>query len=489
MVEQSDGGHPLIAQMEAQAAQQEQARLAELHRSLASAPPPQQHLPQGALPAPPGFVGQLAQYVYAQAIYPVPEVAIVAALGIMAGIAGREWTISNTGLNLYVALVARSGVGKEAMHTGISNLIAAAQPQCPMFGEAFDFSDFASGPALIKGLANVRCMVNVSGELGHNFARMAADNDPAMRSLRKVMTNLYAKSGPSSISGGLAYSNQENNIASLQSVAFSIIGESTPRKFYESLTPDMMEDGFMSRFCVIEYQGDRPDKNPAPVIAPPQPLIDQAIALVTQSVRLRMSNLFTTVMVNPDAQVVLDSFDAECDHNIRAAGDNEALRQIWSRANLKVLRVSGLLAVGENPYNPTVTVEQAQWAIGLIRWGNATFQKRVNEGDVGEGTDGGRETKVLELCREFLTLPTDKLPTWLKDGATMQQAGTVPRRYLQQRTQRLAAFEKHKLGHTAALNMAIKTAMTNGYLIEVKANRLLDMFGYNGQAYRIVHPN
>jgi hypothetical protein len=151
--------------------------------------------------------------------------------------------------------------------------------------------------------------------------------------------------------------------------------------------------------------------------------------------------------------------------------------------------VAALLAVGDHYLNPIVTDEQAGWAIALIRHGIAAFEKRIREGDVGEGTDGGREQKVLELCREFLTLPAGKLPIWLKNGEQMQKDGIVPRKYLQQRTQRLAAFEKFKLGHAAALNMTIKTAVTNGNLMDVKKDPLVEQYAFHGQAYRVLTLN
>ena len=105
---------------------------------------------QSALPQPPGFVGELAQFIYQQAPRPVPEGAIVGALVLMAGIAGRSWHIPGSGLNLYIVLVGRSAIGKEAMHAGIAKIIAAAIGQCPVAGNFVDYSDYVSGPALLK---------------------------------------------------------------------------------------------------------------------------------------------------------------------------------------------------------------------------------------------------------------------------------------------------------------------------------------------------
>ncbi len=478
----------LIAKAEREAAQAQQQQREELQQQLREgaadgAPPP---TADGALPFPPGFVGALAQYVYQQAPRPVAEVSVVAALGLMAGMAGREWHISNTGLNLYIVLVAKSGIGKEAMHTGIWNLVTAALRKRPEVGWVVDFNDYVSGPALTKGCAQNPCFVNVADEIGHKFLAMAADRDPSMRSLRKQLTTLYSKSGPGSIAGGISYSSQDNNVEAVQAVAYSLIGETTPRNFYESITDAMMADGFMSRFCVIEYTGGRPAKNPFHGCAPPQPVVDHIAQIVEHSMRLRAGDKFCPVAVSADAQALLDRYEGECDAAINAT-DDENLRQLWNRAHLKVLRIAALLAVGDNPYAPSVSLEQAAWAVDLVRHGIGTFDRRIRTGEVGEGSDGGREQKVLELCREFLTLPAGhKKLLEQKGGEKMQQVGIVPRRFLQQRTQRLAAFEKHPLKHTKALDLTLKTAIANGYLMEVKKNPLVEEFGFHGEAYRVV---
>jgi hypothetical protein len=442
---------------------------------------------QGALPPPPGFVGEIARFIYQQAPRPVAEVAIVGALGLMAGIAGREWYKPNpdTGLNLYVVLVARSAIGKEAMHTGLAKLITVGAEQYPEARGVADFSDYASGPALIKACSQNPCFVSVAGEIGHKFLAMATDKDVSMRSLRKALTTLYSKSGPDGIAGGIAYSSQENNVESVQGVAFSLIGETTPGTFYESITDAMMRDGFMSRFCVIEYTGDRPDKNSAPVQRPPQALVHHMVLIIRHADMLRRANKFQPVSYGDGALALLDRFESECDVEIRAT-DDEWRRQMWTRAHLKALRVAALLAVGDNYVAPSVTDEQAAWAINLVRHGIAAFAKRIHSGDVGEGTDGGREQKVLDLCAEFLALPVDKMPPWLKDGEQMRQNLIVPRKYIQQRTARLAAFENHKFGAKAALDLALRAAVDNGNLIEIKKEALVEQYSFFGKAYRLI---
>ena len=489
MVEAAFDASGLLAKADRVVAQAHEQQRSELHQHIAAhaADGAQQTVAQSALPFPPGFVGALAQFVYQSAPRPVAEVAVVAALGAMAGIAGREWSISGTGLNLYIVLVARSGIGKEAMHSGITKLIRAAAAQYAEIRDVVETSDFASGPALIKGCVMRPCFVNVAGEIGHKFVEMAEEKGGGpMRGYRKVLTDLYAKSGPGGMAGGISYSNQENNVSSVDGVAFSLIGETTPGKFYQSLTPAMMEDGFLSRFCVIEYTGDLAPRNRAHLSEPHPSLVDWFNGIYRQSILLRTRNQFMPVAVTPEAQAMFDAFETECDNHTIAAGDDEGQRQLWVRANLKVLRVSALLAVGDNPFSPTVTAEQVQWAILLIRHGIATFERRIRTGEVGEGSDGGREQKVMELCREFLTLPADKLPDWLRNGADMQRAGIVPYKYLQRRTQRLSAFEKHPFKHTKALELTLKTAMVAGNLMEVKKDKLVEMFGFHGQAFRVL---
>lgn len=441
-------------------------------------------VPTNGLPWPPGFIGSLASFIYASSPRPVREVSIVAALGFIAGICGRTWLLPQSGLNLYVILVARSAVGKEAMHSGISILLNKLLQSMPLASAFIDFSDFASGPALQKAVAANPCFLNISGEWGRKLRRLASDDgrDGPMQQLRTVMTNLYQKSGPTSIVGGITYSNKEGNIGSVNGVSYSMIGETTPDTYYQSLTESMMADGFLSRFTVIEYDGPRPPRNDAQVLEPDAPLVEHLRSLVAYSGDLQ-NRPAARVYVQRDEQAaaLLNAFDLECDAEINATLD-ESWRQMWNRAHLKVLRVSALLAVADNPANPWMTAPYVEWALDVVRRDIAMMQRKMRSGDIGTD-DHAREKKLMAVVEEFLSAPPS---AGYNVPEAVWKGGIVPRKVLQIRTARINAFSTHRLGATGVLDLTLRSLIDSGYLVEMDKGKLMADYGLSGKHYRIL---
>jgi hypothetical protein len=448
---------------------------------------PQRLLPiatESTLEWPPGMVGELAKWFFSLAPRPVREVAIVSALGLVAGIYGRAYNISGSGLNLYIVLVARSAVGKEAMHSSISKLSHVMMNSgATAFSEFVDFSDYASGPALVKAISNSKTgsFVNVAGEWGRKLRKMSDDHtEGPMSSLRTVMTNLYQKSSAGTIVGGIGYSDKEKNIASTNGVAYSMIGETTPDTFYESLTNTMMQDGFMSRFIVIEYAGLRPEFNTANSVPIPNDLYEILLNGAGAVMHCPPGG-FMDVALSREAQIMLDAFDKHCDQQINAT-DDESWRQMWNRAHLKTLKVAGLMAVTDAPASPVVTEEHAEWALNLIHRDIAIMRRKMSDGDVGDG-DIVRERKLLATLSDYLQHP---IGAGYKIPDEMRKAGVVARKYLQIRLQRTNSFVKHKLGQTLALDHTIRSLVDSGYLVEIAKDKVPPEWNFTGKCYRIV---
>lgn len=450
----------------------------------ALAPAPLHSAEDGGLPWPPGMAGAIAKYVYNSAPRPVKEVGIVTALGFLAGVCGKAFTIPKSGLNMYITLVARSGVGKEAMHSGMSSLITAAAQRQPPAIKFVDFNKYVSGPALTKGVAANPSFVNVVGEWGRRLKRMSDDSgrDANIQELRTVMTDLYQKSGGDSIVGGLAYSNKEGNIASVSGVAYSMIGETTPSTFYESLTTTMMEDGFLSRFLVIEYDGKRPPMNNCPESEPSKVLGDALAELCTHALTMLDRGTRVPVARTNEAAHLMGAFDIECDDQINSTED-ESWRQMYNRASLKVMRLSALLAVADNWTTPCVTEEHTNWALMVVRKDIEMMGRRMRAGDVGTADDGNRYKKAIGIMTEYMS---GKVSAVVDCSPQMMKAGVITKRYLQQKTYRLKQFQVHRAGASTALEVVIRNMLDDGYIVEVDRKSLAQDYNYHGKAYRIV---
>ena len=432
---------------------------------------------------PPGFVGQIAQYIFYNSPRPVREVAIVSALGLFAGIQGKAWNIPQSGLNLYIVLVAQSAIGKEAMHSGISLILSQLADSCPEALKYVDFTDYASGPALTKGSALNPSFVNVAGEWGRKLTRLSADGgaDAAMQTLRTTMTNFYQKSGHNNMVGGLGYSDKEKNVATTSGIAYSMIGESTPGAFYDSLNETMMEDGFLSRFTIIEYRGQRPPANEKTVIKLTPEELGRFTDIVQTADKIIAARDVVIVNKNEQAKAFLNAFDLKCDAEINKTMD-ESWRQMWNRAHLKVCRIAANLAVAENFTNPVINLEQSQWALDVILRDIAIMRSRIAAGEVGT-SDASRERKLLDLIKMYLSKP---IPEGYGIDDAMRKKGIVPRKYLQISTQRSTNFTKQRNGQNSALDITIKSLMDSGYLVEVAKATAATDYNFHGRCFRVV---
>lgn len=452
---------------------------------LSSAPPAPVAPPPSAparLPAhaglytlPPGLVGELASYFHSTAVRLPPEAALVAAIGIIAGVAGRTYNISNTGLNQYILLLAGTGSGKEGIAKGISKLMAAVRPTVPMVEDFIGPSAFASGQALVRTLDSKPCFLSILGEFGLTLRAMNDPRAPApMVILRKVFLDLYGKSGWTDILHSTAYSDQEKNTKTIHAPAMSLLAESTPETFYEGIDLGDISDGLIPRFHVVEYTGKRLPRNKAAGAPPSQLLVQQFSHLCSAAITAASNNTCSAVQLQSDALTLLDAFDVKCDAHINGASSSGEA-QLWNRAHLKALKLAGLLAVGCNPHAPVVTTELAQWAIDFTERNTEHLLQRFAKGDVGSG-----ETKqmadVRRIVTEYFEFDKKQLRTYQLKPET-QAGGMVPYRYLVQRLVRLSAFAQDRRGGTRAVQETLDTLVKMGMLGMLNPDNSLQRFG------------
>lgn len=438
----------------------------------------------------PGLLGQIAYYIYDQAPRPVPEIALAGAIGLMAGIVGRSYNVSGTGLNQYTLLLTGTGRGKEAIQSGISKLMnkvtAIDHGGCPAAYEFVGPTGIASGQALQKHLSKVsKSFVSVVGEVDAMLHMMTARNANAgLVKLRQVLLDLYNKSGRNDRLGGTIYSDREKNEEAIESPAFSMIGEGTPERFYNLLGGAMVEDGLLPRFTIIEYNGPRVALNEARMNVQPSPQLVKAVAqLCGQSLMYNQQNRPVDVALDQDAEPIMRLFGAEIDGLINAA-HNQVIEELWNRAHLKALKLAAVCAVGVNPIKPVITAEMANWAISIIEYSTKRLVAKFASGDVGDGMSK-QMADMKKAFKHQLNLSPERAA---KLGLTpeMVRDHVFSRRGLQQQLGAVASFKNAREGTARAFETVLRELQESGIISMVGTSDLISRYGKDTGRYFVV---
>ena len=440
-------------------------------------------IPDSNLVLPPGLVGEMAAYFYSTAIRPVPEIALSAAIGFMAGLCGRAFNISGSGLNQYIILLAKTGSGKEGAQMGIENLLAAVRTTVPMADQFLGPAAFASGQALIKVLNDKPCFVSILGEFGLTLQQLSDHRaNSAQIMLRKVLLDLYAKSGWNRMLRSSVYSDTDKNTKIIQAPNVTILGESTPETFFEGLDASHIAEGLIPRFSIMEYTGKRPPRNPNVNVPPSQDLTQRVADLVTTSLTTSNNNTMVEVRTDDHSQQLLDAFDVHADEIMNSSHQDVEV-QLWNRAHLKALKLAALLAVGCHPYQPIITSDLAQWAIDFVTRDVNLVVRRFQDGNVGKG-DSKQFHDLRKVVQSYFGLNKDTLDKRKMDRR-MHKDKIVPYSYLIRKTASVASFRTDRMGATSALKRTIQALVDSNMLLEVAPQTLVKQYKFHGSAYAI----
>lgn len=446
-----------------------------------------------AYTVPPGLLGEIAQFIYAAAPRPVPEIALVGAIGLMCGIVGRSYNISGTGLNQYVLLLASTGTGKEAIAGGIEKLMKAVAKTVPASVDFVGPAEIASSQALTKYLSRqAPCFVSILGEFGLMLQEMSMAYAPAhLISLRRLFLDLFNKSGEGDQLRPRIYSDKEKNTQTIQAPAFSLIGESTPRRFYEALSEDMIEEGLVPRFLTIEYTGPRPPLNENRQSNPSFALVDKLGSLCAHSLMLNSQHKAIHVRSDEPTTKMFKAFDKYCDDKMNSS-QSEITKQLWNRAHIKAMKLAALVAIGCNAFDPVIDESAANWAIGIIIDDIERLHAKFEEGSIGMTPKGSDEDKqlrtVIKWIRAYTLDPWDKWSAISTGTQAMHGDKVIPHSTIQRKCSNLKDFRDDKSGATNAIKRAFKNLVDAGALREVDKPTLSKKYDTSAVSYVVANP-
>lgn len=430
---------------------------------------------------PPGFVGECAEYFYASSIRPVREIALATAIGLTAGVVGRAFNISNTGLNHYVIVLARTGSGKDGVARSIDRLIGSARQTVPMADQFIGPGVFASGQALIRVLDSQPCFVSVLGEVGLTLQQICSPNAHSSQvALKRVLLDLYTKSGFSATLRPSVYSDKEKNTQMVQAPNLTIIGESTQENFFENLDSGHIAEGLIPRFTVFEYDGPRPKRNRNADTPPPPELLNRFTELLNIALTSAQQRSFRPVSIAADAQTMLDDFDEYVDGEINAT-IADVSKQLWNRAHLKALKLGALVAVGVNAYEPVVTQEIADWSIATVCADIRRMLEKFEGGEVGGGNQ--RQEGDIRRCITAWFQLSNESKRQYKAPESMLSSPTIPFSYIRRRCQLLTSFKNDRRGSEASIISTINALISIEALVKMPDLEAFKAFGVRQPVY------
>lgn len=446
-------------------------------------PDPEPTVVETELDYPPGLIGEIAQYIYTSAPRPIKEAGLVGAIALFAGIVGRQYNISGTGLNQYIVFMAPTGSGKEAIKSGMVRLLQNVQ-QTQMIPNAIDYylsKDLASGQALVKVLSEKPCGFNIMGEFGFMLRRFSHNKaSTADLALKKVILDLYTGSGKGSVVSGLAYSDKEKNVDAMNSVALTILGEGTREGILDQLSEADIIDGFLTRFLVFDFKGKRSYQQ-ADHSFDPSPNLSKRLADVLLTViHMQNNNGVYDIPLDQEAQQFITQYDREITDRMNSLTES-ATKSLWNRAILKILKLSGLLAVGVNHLNPIVTMTEVNWAVNLVVNDINSLIQRFEAGDVGDDHNA-QNNAVINAFIDYDRLTDDKKIKSYKVPKALIGHPVIPYCYLRRKLKRHSAFINEKDTSRAIQNHLIDMEKA-GILVKMPPDQVRKEFGLRSEVY------
>lgn len=433
--------------------------------------------------SPPGLLGEIAQFVYAQSPYPLPRTALVAAIAFLSAICGRAFNVNGLGCNLYLLLVAPTGVGKESISSGISKLALALGEIIPGSRSYFGLDQIASGQALYVAMKERKACLSIQTEFGIELQNITHPRAPSpIKMLKKAYLELFTKSGEGNMLGASVFADKTKNTEPLQSPSLTILGETAPPHLYDALNETMLADGLIPRFLLLEVEKGDEKYNPwAHTIKPSGDLMQRIAALMASIVKLDHLNRAAHVTMDAEAQYLAEQYRANTKRSIESQ-TRESGRQVWSRAHVKVLKLAALVAIGCNPFNPVIDGPTLRWAMTLVNDGMHRLMERFERGDLGEG-DARQTADAKKFLLRYCNESEHTLPKFAFN-ADMHRARVVSYSYLRQNLIQLASYRMGIGGAAQSFNRAIKSLCDEGCIKELEPNNST-RFGSTGKLFAL----
>ena len=196
------------------------------------------------------------------------------------------------------------------------------------------------------------------------------------------------------------YRDTKNNIGTILSPSFTLLGESVPDAFYQTLSEGLAEEGLISRLLIYEAPSTRPlmNYNHAKVKVP-EKLRNALQILITNCLTLNSLNNVMNVEMDDEVIDQLHLYDIETNDLINKTTD-DVKRQLITRNHLKIMKMASLFAIGDNFYKPKISLCHYEFAKKLVDKSTSTIITKYELEEIGDNVG----TQNKQLKRQQMTM-------------------------------------------------------------------------------------
>lgn len=372
-----------------------------------------------------GLLEATASWIYAISIRPSRELAMLAAIGIMAAFAGRRY-VGPTGLttNMYLCGIASTGVGKDAPLSAAKSLFTTCQGKIlNMLGSG----DLSSDAVIEKLMRQRPSNLSTIDEVGAWLQESSGRNAPAYaRARRKSLLELYSLSRDGQIWLGKDRAGAETLASSepLYSPSMSILGMSTEELFFKGLTEENLRDGLVARLTVVHVGRGGKRQRISGSARPPATLIGMYQDALTNWPKA--GGLTNTNMSNPTippamhlvpwaSDEVRDAYEKFDDWQWDTIEENHQAQAYMSRASEQAMKIAMVRAVSRDAKEPSITAQDWDFGQSFVCRSIDMMEIAIKRYMAGSDFEELYK-KALEYCRQESGKGLKPSDLWRKPG-------------------------------------------------------------------------
>jgi hypothetical protein len=206
--------------------------------------------------------------------------------------------------------------------------------------------------------------------------------------------------------------NDASTAESIANPCLTVLGFSTTDKLGKVVSEDNIKDGLLGRFIFVEGEGQVPLHRNKGMLPYPQELIERAQQIkrtapcVISDAEIQSGRLDglqpgdITISIPAATDHYLDGFLADLNTE-ELACRNPIEQALLGRTFEKIIKISGVLAIWDNPLHPVMESEHIDWAIRLIRASNHCALSFV-EDHLNHGAVLNEARAVIKLVKKIL---------------------------------------------------------------------------------------